>query len=58
LGSITIAVQDNNEYSINKGEGAFSRDKEEKGQNISVGNAETESNGHMSKGEQETLIEL
>jgi phosphomevalonate kinase len=42
---------------MEEGEGALSHDKESKGQNISVGNAETKSNGHMSRGEQETLIE-
>jgi hypothetical protein len=42
---------------MEEGEGAFSHDKEAKGQNISVGNAETESNGHKGRGEQETLIE-
>jgi hypothetical protein len=33
------------------GEGAYNHDKEAKGQNISVGNAETESNGHKGRGE-------
>jgi hypothetical protein len=38
-------------------EGAFSHEKEAKVQNISVGDAETKSNGHKNRGEQETLIE-
>jgi hypothetical protein len=42
---------------MEEGEGASSHDKEAKGQNIRVGNAETESNGHKGRGEQETLIE-
>jgi hypothetical protein len=42
---------------MEEGEGAFSHDKEAKGQNISVGNVETESNGHQARGEHETLIE-
>ena len=37
-----------------EGGGALSHDKESKGQNISVGNAETESNGHQGREEQET----
>jgi hypothetical protein len=39
------------------GEGAYSHDKEAKGKNISVGNAETESNGHQGREEKETLLE-
>ena len=39
-------------------EGASSHDKEAKGQNTRVGNAETESNGCKGKWEQETLIEM
>jgi hypothetical protein len=39
-------------------EGAFSHEKEAKGKNICVGNAETKSNGHRSRGEQETLIKI
>jgi hypothetical protein len=39
------------------GERASNHDKEAKGQNINVGNAETKSNGQKDKGEQETLIE-
>jgi hypothetical protein len=42
---------------MEEGEGASSHDKEAEGQNIRVGNAETESNGHKGRGEQETLIE-
>ena len=42
---------------MEEGEGASSHDKEVKGQNINVGNADTESNGHQARGEQETLIE-
>ena len=42
---------------MEEGEGAFNHDKEAKGQNINIGNAETESNGHQDRGEQETLIE-
>jgi hypothetical protein len=42
---------------MEEGEGASNHDKEAKGQNISVGNAETESNRHQARGEQETLIE-
>ena len=38
-------------------EGASSHDKEDKGQNTRVVNAETESNGCKGKGEHETLIE-
>jgi hypothetical protein len=38
-------------------EGASIHDKVAKGQNISVGNVETKSNGHKDKGEKETLIE-
>jgi hypothetical protein len=37
--------------------GASDHEKEAKGQNISVGNAETESNRHKDRAEQETLIE-
>jgi len=37
--------------------GASSHDKEAKGQNTRVGNAETDSNGRKEKGEHETLIE-
>jgi hypothetical protein len=43
---------------MKEGEGASSEDKEAKGQNIIVGNAETESNGHKGREEQETLIEI
>jgi hypothetical protein len=43
---------------MEEGEGYFSHDKEAKGQNISVDNAETKSNGHRSRGEQETLIDI
>jgi hypothetical protein len=42
---------------MEEGEGASSHDKEAEGQNTRVGNAETESDGHKGKGEQETLIE-
>jgi hypothetical protein len=42
---------------MEEGEGTFNHDKESKGKNISVGNVETESNGHMGRGEKETLIE-
>jgi hypothetical protein len=42
---------------MEKGEGTSSNDKEAKGQNINIGNVETESNGHRARGEQETLIE-
>jgi hypothetical protein len=42
---------------MEEGEGSFSHDKESKGQNINVGNVETGSNGHRSRGQQETLIE-
>ena len=34
-------------------EGNYIHDKEAKGQNISVGNVEIESNGHRSRGEKE-----
>jgi hypothetical protein len=44
-------------WEMEEGEGAFSHEKEAKGQNISVGNAETKSNGHQNRGEQETLLE-
>jgi hypothetical protein len=37
---------------MEEGEGDFSHDKEAKGQNISVGNAEIEFNGHRRRGEQ------
>ena len=43
---------------MEEGEGASSHDKEAKGQNTRVGNAETESNGCKEKGEQETLLEI
>ena len=43
---------------MEEGEGASSHDKEAKGQNTEVGNAETESNGRKGKGEKETLIEI
>ena len=43
---------------MEEGEGGSSHDKEAKGQNTRVGNAETESNGRKGKGEQETLIEM
>jgi hypothetical protein len=39
------------------GEGAYNHDKEAKGKNISFGNGDIESNGHKSRGEQETLLE-
>jgi hypothetical protein len=42
---------------MEEGEGAFNQDKATQGQNISVRNAETESNGHRDRGEQETLID-
>jgi hypothetical protein len=42
---------------MEEGEGASIHDKEAEVQNTRVGNAETESNGHKGKGEQETLIE-
>jgi hypothetical protein len=42
---------------MEEGEGASSQDKEVEGQNTRVGNAETNSNGHKGKGEQEMLIE-
>jgi hypothetical protein len=42
---------------MEEGEGAFIHERETKGQNTNVGNAKTESNGHMSIGEQEKLIE-
>jgi hypothetical protein len=42
---------------MEEGEGASSHDKEAKGQNTRVGNAETESNGRKGKGGKETLIE-
>jgi hypothetical protein len=42
---------------MEEGKGVSSHDKEAKGQNTRVGNAETESNGRKGKGEQETLIE-
>ena len=42
---------------MEEGEGAFSHDKESKGQNISVGNADIKSNGHKSRREPKTLIE-
>jgi hypothetical protein len=37
---------------------AFSREREAKGQNISVGNVETQSNGHESIVEPEILIDI
>jgi hypothetical protein len=43
---------------MEEGEVSFSHDKEAKGKNISVGNVETESNGHKGGGEKETLIEI
>ena len=43
---------------MEEGEVSFSHVKEAKGENISVGNAETESNGHKGRGEKETLIEI
>jgi hypothetical protein len=42
---------------MEEGEGASSHEKEAKGQNTRVGNAETESNERKEKGEHETLIE-
>jgi hypothetical protein len=42
---------------MEEGEGASSQDKEAEAQNTKVGNAETKSNGHKGKGENETLIE-
>jgi hypothetical protein len=42
---------------MEEGEGTFSDDKEANSQNIGVGNAKIESNGHKSRGEQETLID-
>ena len=42
---------------MEEGEGASSHDKEDEGQNIGVGNAEIESNGHKDRGEHETLLE-
>jgi FtsZ-binding cell division protein ZapB len=43
---------------MEEGEGASIHDKEAKGQNTIVGNAETDSNGCKGKGEKETLIEM
>jgi hypothetical protein len=43
---------------MEEGEGSSSHDKEARGQNTIVGNAETESNGLKGKGEKETLIEM
>jgi hypothetical protein len=43
---------------MEEGKGASNHDKEAEGQNTRVSNAETESNGHKGKGEQETLIEM
>jgi BioD-like phosphotransacetylase family protein len=43
---------------MEEGEGASSHDKEAKGKNTIVGNAETESNGCKERGEQEMLIEI
>jgi hypothetical protein len=43
---------------MEEGEGSFIHDKEEKGQNINVGNAYTKSNGNSRRGEHETLIEI
>jgi hypothetical protein len=42
---------------MEEGEEAYNHYKYAKCQNINVGNAETESNGHTGIGEQETLIE-
>ena len=41
---------------MEEGEGASSHDKEAKGHNTKVGNAETKSNGCKGRGEQETLL--
>ena len=43
---------------MEEGEGAYNHYKEAKGKNISVGNAKTKSNGHKSRGEKETLLEI
>ena len=43
---------------MEEGEGASSHNKEVKGWNTRVGNAETKSNGCKGKGEQEMLIEM
>ena len=43
---------------MEEGKGASSHDKEAKGYNTRVGNAEIESNGCKEKGDQETLIEM
>ena len=42
---------------MEEGEGVYNHDKKAKGQNICVGNAETESNGQKGRGEQENLLE-
>jgi hypothetical protein len=44
-------------WKMEEGEGAFSNEREAKGNNFSVGNVETESNGHKSIVEPETLID-
>jgi hypothetical protein len=44
-------------WDMEEGEGAFSHEKEAKGQNISVGNAKTNSNGNISREDQATLLE-
>jgi hypothetical protein len=43
---------------IEEGEGTSDHCKEVEGHNIRLGNAETKSNGHKGRGEQETLIEI
>jgi hypothetical protein len=45
-------------WDMEEGEEAFSDESEDKGQNINVGNAETEPNGNKRKVEPKTLIEM
>jgi hypothetical protein len=45
-------------WHMEEGHGAFSHEIEAKGQNINVGNAEIESNGHRSRAKPKKLIEI
>ena len=45
-------------WEMEEGEEAFSHEIKSKGHNISIGNAETKSNGNRSIVELETLIEM
>jgi hypothetical protein len=55
--SISIQAQGLHIRDMEDAEGAYSHERESKGQNISVGNVETKSNGHRSRVEPTELVE-